>query len=184
MMGFTLHDDKLPVTKATNCLLAVSEPELPQRKQLRECIRCGACVDVCPARLLPQQLYWYARAKDFDKVQDYDLFDCIECGCCAYACPSHIPLVQYYRYAKTEIWAAERDKQAAEMARRRHDARVERLERIERERQAKLAAKQSKIQNADGKTDKKAAKAAVEAALERVRQKKAAAESGADEPGS
>jgi Na+-translocating ferredoxin:NAD+ oxidoreductase RnfC subunit len=74
------------------------------------CIRCGACVDVCPADLLPQQLYWHARAKEFDKAQDYHLFSCIECGCCSYVCPSHIPLVQYYRYAKNEIWAQEKGK--------------------------------------------------------------------------
>ena len=62
--------------------------------------------------LLPQQLYWHAHAREFDKVQDYNLFDCIECGCCAQVCPSHIPLVQYYRFAKTEIWDQERERQS------------------------------------------------------------------------
>ncbi len=118
MMGFELRDVDVPVVKTSNCILAdtVREPDagLPPLP----CIRCGSCARVCPVRLLPQQLYWYARAKDFDKVQDYHLFDCIECGCCAYVCPSNIPLVQYYRFAKTEIWDQERERERADLARR------------------------------------------------------------------
>jgi len=141
MMGFALHGDEVPATKATNCILAAGAGELAPEQPVLPCIRCGACVEVCPADLLPQQLYWHARAKEFDKAQDYHLFSCIECGCCSYVCPSHIPLVQYYRYAKNEIWAQEKDKERAELARRRHQARMERLEREQREREAKLRQK-------------------------------------------
>jgi Na+-translocating ferredoxin:NAD+ oxidoreductase subunit C len=141
MMGFALHGDEVPTTKATNCILAAGAEELTPEQPVLPCIRCGACVEVCPADLLPQQLYWHARAKEFDKAQDYHLFSCIECGCCSYVCPSHIPLVQYYRYAKNEIWAQEKDKERAELARRRHQARMERLEREQREREAKLRQK-------------------------------------------
>lgn len=141
MMGFALHRDDVPVTKATNCILAASARELTLEQPVMPCIRCGDCVDVCPADLLPQQLYWYARAKEFDKARDHHLFSCIECGCCSYVCPSHIPLVQYYRYAKNEIWAREKEKQQAELARQRHRARMERLEREKQEREAKLRQK-------------------------------------------
>ncbi|HCK80546.1 MAG TPA: electron transport complex subunit RsxC [Candidatus Competibacter sp.] len=141
LMGFALHDDRVPVTKATNCILAASAAELAPEQPVMPCIRCGACADACPAELLPQQLYWHARAKEFDKAQDYHLFSCIECGCCSYVCPSRIPLVQYYRYAKNEIWALEKEKEKAELARQRHQARLERLEREKREREAKLRQK-------------------------------------------
>ncbi|MCC8999705.1 MAG: electron transport complex subunit RsxC [Candidatus Contendobacter sp.] len=141
MMGFALHRDDVPVTKATNCILAASASELTPEQPAMPCIRCGDCVDVCPANLLPQQLYWFARAKEFDKARDHHLFSCIECGCCSYVCPSHIPLVQYYRYAKNEIWAREKEKQQAELARQRHRARMERLEREKQEREAKLRQK-------------------------------------------
>ena len=90
----------------------------------------------------PQELYWFAKAKNFGKAQEYDLFDCIECGACAYVCPSHIPLVQYYRFAKGEIWAREKEKNAADAARVRHEFRVERQEREKREKAEKLAAKE------------------------------------------
>ncbi len=136
MMGVAVHTDAVPVIKTTNCILAVTRADmpLPHRGEARPCIRCGRCYDVCPMELLPQQLYWYARAKDLDKVQEYHLFDCIECGCCDYVCPSHIPLVQYYRYAKTAIWAREREREKADLARRRFEARQARLEREKRER--------------------------------------------------
>ncbi|QIK37819.1 electron transport complex subunit RsxC [Caldichromatium japonicum] len=138
MMGFKIEDSRTPIAKGTNCVLALTAAESPDPGPALPCIRCGRCAEVCPANLLPQQLYWYARAKDLDRVQDYHLFDCIECGCCAYVCPSHIPLVQYYRYAKTEIWAREKERRKAEQTRTRHLAKQARLERQARERQARL----------------------------------------------
>ena len=174
MMGFSLQDDQVPVTKASNCLLAASRDEAPGVDDERPCIRCGQCAAVCPAQLLPQQLFWYARAHDFDKVQDYHLFDCIECGCCAHVCPAHIPLVHYYRYAKTEIWAQERDRDKSDLARRRHDARVARLARLEAERKARLRKKKEALEKKPAADSKDPKKAAIEAAMKRVAAKKAA----------
>jgi electron transport complex protein RnfC len=176
MMGFRLETDQVPITKATNCLLALTPDESPEPGAPLPCIRCGRCAEACPANLLPQQLYWHARAKELDKVQDYNLFDCIECGCCAHVCPSHIPLVQYYRFAKTESWAREQEKRAADHARERHAAREARLERMERERKAKLRKKKEAV-TAGGATpaaDKADKQAAIEAARRRAAEKKAA----------
>ncbi len=173
MMGYAVSTDSVPVIKTTNCVLAVTHEEMPPPPPELACIRCGKCTEVCPADLLPQQLYWYARSGNYDTAQDYDLFDCIECGCCAYVCPSHIPLVQYYRHAKTEIWSQEKQKQAADIARQRHEARQERLARIKQERAERLARKKLALSKDSGKAAKKAA---IEAALERVKHKKAQAD--------
>jgi electron transport complex protein RnfC len=173
MMGFRIDTDAVPITKAANCILALTPAESPDPGEPQPCIRCGRCAEVCPANLLPQQLYWHARAKDLDKVQDYNLFDCIECGCCAIVCPSHIPLVQYYRYAKTESWAREREKRAAEHARERHAAREARLERLERERKARMRKKKEAVAPKGG-ADGDAKQAAIKAARERAAQKRAA----------
>ena len=148
MMGYTAQSTAIPITKTTNCLLAPSLDELHENQAAQACIRCGMCAEVCPAQLLPQQLFWYARAQDVDKLQDYNLFDCIECGACSYACPSHIPLVQYYRAAKGEIRQQEQEKIAADKARERFEARKARLEEVEREKEAKRRARREAAEKA------------------------------------
>lgn len=145
MMGFALHSDEVPVVKATNCLLALRPQDRPAEPAPQPCIRCSLCAEACPADLLPQQLYWYARAKQFDRVVEYNLFDCIECGVCSAVCPSHLPLVDYYRFAKTEVWAQEREKSKANQARERFEFRNERLERIKAEREAALNKKRQAL---------------------------------------
>jgi len=137
MMGLSLANDDMPIIKTTNCLIVAKKGELANRAPAMPCIRCGACAEACPIHLLPQQLYWYTRAKYFKKAQEYQLFDCIDCGCCAYVCPSHIPLVDYYRYAKAEIRAKERERQQAERARQRHEFRQARLAREKLEKAAR-----------------------------------------------
>jgi len=126
MMGLRLHNRDVPVVKGMNCLLVRKVAR--KHETVLACIRCGQCARVCPVSLLPQQLYRFARAREFDKATDHALRDCIECGCCEYVCPSHIPLVQYYRYAKAEIQAQQQDKQKSDAARQRHQRRLQRIE--------------------------------------------------------
>lgn len=170
MMGFTLPSENAPVVKATNCLIAQSSALFPPAPPAMPCIRCTACAQACPAGLQPQDLYWFARAKNFGKAQEYNLFDCIECGCCDYVCPSHIPLVQYYRFAKSEIWAREREKDKADIARQRHEFREHRIEREKEERAKKLAAKTQGPKTTAAADDKQAA---IQAAIERAKLKRA-----------
>ncbi len=172
MMGFTLPDLSVPVVKTTNCILAPTHVELPAASQEMDCIRCSACADACPASLLPQQLLWYSKAKDTDKLTEYNLADCIECGACAYVCPSEIPLVQYYRVAKAEIREQQREALKAEQAKARFEARNERLEREKQqriERNQQLAAARQQQQLATG------ANTAVADALARIKAKQAQA---------
>ena len=175
MMGIPIDNPEVPVIKTCNCLLARSADERPPALPILPCIRCSACADACPISLLPQQLYWYARAKDLDKAQEYELFDCIECGVCSAVCPSNIPLVSYFRFAKTAIYTQEREKQASDLARERHEFRLMRLEREKRERQERLKKKKASV---SGKGSVAAAKkkAVIDAAMARAKAKRDAAE--------
>lgn len=177
LMGFVLPTLTCGIHKATNCLIAKTEQILPPRPPALPCIRCGECARACPARLQPMDLYWFAKARQFGKAQEWHLFDCIECGACSYVCPSQIPLVDFYHYAKSEIWAAERDKKAADRARRRHDFRQMRQEREQAEKAQRLAAKAQAAKPVDTPTpdaidEDKATQ--IRAAMERAAAKKAA----------
>ncbi|WP_036800418.1 electron transport complex subunit RsxC, partial [Photobacterium marinum] len=177
MMGFTLPHCDVPITKISNCILAPTRKEISPSNHEMSCIRCSSCADACPVSLLPQQLQWYAKDKDYDKCEEYNLFDCIECGSCAYVCPSEIPLVQYYRQAKAEIRTRKQDEQKAERAKLRFEAKKARLERDKAERDnrfKKAAEDRRKEMAATGGDD------AVAAAIARVKAKQAAASAGAD----
>ena len=168
MMGFAVTDLDMPVVKITNCVLAPTRSEIPPPQPQQACIRCGMCAEACPASLLPQQLYWYARAKDQDQLERHNLMDCIECGACAYVCPSHIPLVQYYRSAKGSLREAAKEKVRSDNSRTRFEARQERLEREAAAREAKRAARK-----AAAEARAQAGDDPVQAAIERAKAKKA-----------
>ncbi len=142
MMGYALESDAVPLVKTSNCVLAPTREELPPPTPAQACIRCGMCAEACPASLLPQQLYWFARSREFEKLEEHNLFDCIECGACSYSCPSNIPLVQYYRASKGEIRHLQQEKVKAEHSKQRFEARQARLEREEAEKEARRKARQ------------------------------------------
>jgi len=139
MMGQPLPHDDLPVIKATNCVIAASQLDLQPRDRELPCIRCGACADVCPAILLPQQLHWFGRIADLDALDAHGLLDCIECGCCDYVCPSQIPLAERFREAKPLLAQRHAERANARAARERFEARTVRLEKLEAEHRAALA---------------------------------------------
>lgn len=182
MMGFNLPDSNVPITKAANCIIAASPNLFAPPPPAMPCIRCARCADACPVSLQPQELYWFAKSDNFETAREYKLFDCIECGACSYVCPSNIPLVQYYRYAKSEIIAADRAKEAADLARERNEARLARIERekleraqkhAERAQGAKTEASPEQATNTPTETpDADAKKAAIAAAIARAKAQK------------
>ncbi|EDP58195.1 electron transport complex subunit RsxC [Vibrio sp. AND4] len=206
MMGFTLPHTQVPITKTANCILAPKRREIASDQYEMECIRCSQCAEACPASLLPQQLQWYSKSQEYEKLEELNLKDCIECGACAFVCPSEIPLVQYYRQAKAEIRTRAQETAAAERAKLRFEEKKARMERekLERENRFKKAADdRRKDMKASGGDDAIAAaiarvkaqkenteakvepalKPAVAAAIAKAKAKQAAAaQSGAGEP--
>ncbi|MGE6316440.1 electron transport complex subunit RsxC [Shewanella baltica] len=171
MMGHALANIQVPILKGTNCILVPSSQEIGNTPEEKACIRCGECATACPALLLPQQLFWHAKAEEYDKAASYNLKDCIECGCCSYVCPSDIPLVEYYRIAKSALKQAADEKQQAERAKQRFDARLARLEEEKLARDAKAKEASERRQASMTGTDKNA----VAEAMARIAAKKTAA---------
>lgn len=145
MMGFNVDRMDIPVIKTSNCLIAATQNEFPEAPDAQACIRCGHCAEACPSSLLPQQLYWHAKAENHEQLMHHNLFDCIECGACSFVCPSSIPLVQYYRASKGAIRTREAKHTKSERSRQRYENRLARLkqEKIEKEVKRKANAKRA-----------------------------------------
>ena len=164
MTGKSVSTDRVPIVKATNCVLVLSK--LIPLDDEQPCIRCGECEVVCPIQLLPQQLFWYACSDNEKQLRAHGLTDCIECGCCDLVCPSHIPLTADFRKAKGQMREMADEIARAERARLRFESRNERLEQDQQRRDEELAAQKKAAQSAGA--------SAITAILERAGRKDAA----------
>lgn len=100
----------------TAVAIRIKKKATPQAPQ--PCIRCDKCAAVCPAHLLPQELFWHIQGHDLPKSDALGLFNCIECRLCEKICPSDIPLVTFFQSAKNELNHIQQEKLAAEKAKK------------------------------------------------------------------
>ncbi|SHJ90154.1 electron transport complex protein RnfC [Geosporobacter subterraneus DSM 17957] len=107
MMGLAQYTDEIPAIKGTSGILVLTpdEARLPEPKP---CIRCGKCVEICPAFIQPLFISAYALQNMHETAEKYNALDCIECGSCSFICPSKRPLLQSIRVTKREIIAKKR----------------------------------------------------------------------------
>jgi electron transport complex protein RnfC len=102
MMGYALSNLDIPVIKGVAGILVMSKEALSHDEE-SPCIRCGKCVEACPAGLVPSMLSILSeRGRHEEASRDYGLLNCIECGSCAYVCPSKRRILQYIRYSKSK----------------------------------------------------------------------------------
>ena len=96
LMGTAIFDTDVPVVKTTGGVIFLTEEEafIPPE---RNCIRCGACVDHCPAGLLPTELNADILKEDGGAFVRHNGLDCMECGSCSYICPAKRRLAQSIR---------------------------------------------------------------------------------------
>ena len=146
MCGKSISTDRVPLVKASNCILVLTDTGQVASEQ--PCIRCGECAEACPVQLLPQQLFWYACADNEAKLRSHGLMDCIECGCCDLVCPSHIPLTADFRMAKARMQELEDEIARAERSRERYVAHTERLEKEQIMREQQLEAQKEAAKSA------------------------------------
>ena len=104
MTGRAQHDLSAPVTGDTRALLVLSAADLyPSVQPESPCLRCGRCVDACPAGLAPLFLHLYVRKGQWEALEREHISACSECGACAYVCPAHLRLVHSVRVGKRRL---------------------------------------------------------------------------------
>lgn len=111
MMGRTASTLETPMIKGTSGILL--DKRYAHRRPAEPCIKCGACVNVCPMGLEPFLVSTLSRLKQWDEAEQEKIANCIECGSCSYICPASRPLVDYIRVGKAKVMAAMRARAAA-----------------------------------------------------------------------
>ena len=89
------------------------------RGELRPCVSCNFCEEVCPAGIIPHRLHKLIYQDDIDEIERSRIDLCVECGLCSFVCPSKIELMHEFQEAKEAIAkekAAAAKKRAKELA--------------------------------------------------------------------
>lgn len=137
MMGEALPHPAVPIVKGSSGILALAATEIKTAAE-QACIRCGSCVNACPAGLLPLEMMSRIRNNQLDAAVGFGLKDCISCGSCSYVCPSNIPLVHYFKYASGELAARQQAQHKTEQTKRLMQAKQARLERLKQQQEEEL----------------------------------------------
>ncbi len=98
MMGTSLPSDDLIITPNLNCVLVIKSPV---NELALPCIRCGKCVQVCPAKLSPVIIK--DNLNNIETLKKLNTDKCIECGSCSYICPSRLNIRECVKLAKEKI---------------------------------------------------------------------------------
>ena len=74
------------------------------QQELRACINCGFCDDVCAVDILPQFALKSALAGEVEDSLAHGLLDCVSCGLCTFVCPSKIDICAILKGAKAAYY--------------------------------------------------------------------------------
>lgn len=96
MMGNSVED--LVVTPELNCVLLLEDNV---DNKATACLRCGKCINVCPAKICPVLIK--DSLDDLEKLKTLDVSKCISCGLCSYVCPAKINVREYVSQAKEKV---------------------------------------------------------------------------------
>ena len=103
MTGTALTGADAVVTKTTSGFLFLTAKETCNAEPT-PCINCGKCAEVCPMKLMPMQIEFYAANKDYENANKRGgALACIGCGACGYICPARRPLAQAIKTTKAEL---------------------------------------------------------------------------------
>ncbi len=97
MMGMCIYDLNTPVIKTNNAVLALKKYKA---RIQTNCIRCGRCINACPAGLMPTELEKAYQQRDAERLNALKVNLCMNCGSCSYVCPAKRDLAETNQLAK------------------------------------------------------------------------------------
>lgn len=157
VMNTPVSSLQIPVTHGTSGLVLESEAEAPLPEQ--PCIRCGVCAEVCPEGLRPYEILARVRAGigvgEAAPAVDLDPMRCSGCSSCELICPSSAPLTGVLGHARDAARAQMRERERAERARQRYEAKQAREERRRREREAARQRKRQALRTESAGQDRR-----------------------------
>lgn len=99
MMGKSIANDTFVITTHSNSITVLPKENIEELP----CLRCGLCVEYCPAKIQPVQIMNLEKQKDLEGVKKASASKCITCGICTFICPSKIEVTDWVGKAKTRI---------------------------------------------------------------------------------
>ena len=97
MMGTTIYDATMPLSKTNNAVLLFGDTK---KQGSTACIRCGRCVRACSMNLMPTELEKAFDLKDAERLKKLSINTCMNCGACTYVCPAKRNLAEKNQLAK------------------------------------------------------------------------------------
>ena len=100
LAGFAVEADKAVICPTSESFTVIREvpSQLPQA-----CIRCGWCLDDCPAGIDPARLLELGELGQYQLAWESGLEACTECGICSHICPSHLRIMEHIRMIKSQV---------------------------------------------------------------------------------
>lgn len=102
LTGIAQPDENIPITKTISGILVQNEKDISLSYDY-PCIKCGACISVCPVGLLPVKIADSTENRNLEEAQRLGILYCIECNSCAFVCPSKRNLAHLIKCGKLNI---------------------------------------------------------------------------------
>lgn len=104
MTGRAIYSEDTAVEADTDAIMVQDGPQVALTTD-GQCVNCGECVRLCPARVPVNMLVRVLSAGHYEEAaESYDLFSCIDCGLCSYVCVAHLPVFHHIMLGKHEFF--------------------------------------------------------------------------------